>query len=108
LNVGFQLDDLIIIRSDGTPIYNFTVIVDDYDIQIGHVIRGDIHLNNTSKRMNMLEAFGASLPMYAHLPMILEADGAKLSKRQGAADIREYRGQVYLPKAQLNYLVCFG
>lgn len=103
-----QLDDLIIVRSDGTPTYNFTVIVDDYDMRITHVIRGDDHLNNTPRQMNMLVALGAPPPVYAHLPMILGPDGAKLSKRHGAVDIREYRDQGYLPEAMLNYLVRLG
>jgi glutamyl-tRNA synthetase len=103
-----QLDDLIIARSDGSPTYNFSVIVDDYDMQITHVIRGDDHLNNTPRQMNMLAALGAEPPVYAHLPMILGPDGAKLSKRHGAVDIREYREQGYLPEAMLNYLVRLG
>jgi glutamyl-tRNA synthetase len=103
-----QLDDLIIARSDGTPTYNFTVIIDDFDMQITHVIRGDDHLNNTPRQMNMLQALGAEPPVYAHLPMILGPDGAKLSKRHGAVDIREYREQGYLPAAMLNYLVRLG
>jgi len=103
-----QLDDLIIARSDGTPTYNFTVIIDDYDMKITHVIRGDDHLNNTPRQMNMLVALGATPPKYAHLPMILGPDGAKLSKRHGAVDIREYSNQGYLPEAMLNYLVRLG
>lgn len=103
-----ELDDLIIARSDGTPTYNFTVIVDDYDMKITHVIRGDDHLNNTPRQMNMLAALGAQPPAYAHLPMILGPDGAKLSKRHGAVDIRDYREQGYLPEAMLNYLVRLG
>jgi len=103
-----QLDDLIIARSDGTPTYNFTVIIDDFDMRITHVIRGDDHLNNTPRQMNMLAALGAKPPVYAHLPMILGPDGAKLSKRHGAVDIREYREQGYLPAAMLNYLVRLG
>jgi glutamyl-tRNA synthetase len=103
-----ELDDLIIARSDGTPTYNFTVIVDDHDMRITHVIRGDDHLNNTPRQMNMLAALGAEPPVYAHLPMILGPDGAKLSKRHGAVDIREYREQGYLPEAVLNYLVRLG
>jgi len=103
-----QLDDLIIARSDGTPTYNFTVIVDDSDMGITHVIRGDDHLNNTPRQMNMIAALGAEVPVYAHLPMILGQDGAKLSKRHGAVDIREYREQGYLPEAMLNYLVRLG
>jgi glutamyl-tRNA synthetase len=103
-----QLDDLIIARSNGTPTYNFTVVVDDYDMGITHVIRGDDHLNNTPRQMNMIAALGAKVPVYAHLPMILGPDGAKLSKRHGAVDIREYREQGYLPEAMLNYLVRLG
>ena len=103
-----ELDDLIIARSDGTPTYNFTVIIDDCDMAITHVIRGDDHLNNTPKQMNMLAALGAEVPVYAHLPMILGSDGAKLSKRHGAVDIRDYREQGYLPEAVLNYLVRLG
>lgn len=103
-----QLDDLIIARSDGTPTYNFTVIIDDYDMKITHVIRGDDHLNNTPRQMNMLVALGAEPPVYAHLPMILGPDGAKLSKRHGAVDIRDYEEQGYLPDAMLNYLVRLG
>jgi len=103
-----ELDDLIIARSDGTPTYNFSVVVDDYDMQISHVIRGDDHLNNTPRQMNMLAAMGAEPPVYAHLPMILGPDGAKLSKRHGAVDIREYRELGYLPEAVLNYLVRLG
>ena len=103
-----ELDDLIIARSDGTPTYNFTVIIDDYDMKISHVIRGDDHLNNTPRQMNMLAALGAEPPVYAHLPMILGPDGAKLSKRHGAVDIRDYREQGYLPEAVLNYLVRLG
>jgi glutamyl-tRNA synthetase len=103
-----QLDDLIIARSDGTSTYNFTVIIDDFDMNISHVIRGDDHLNNTPRQMNMLAALGAEPPTYAHLPMILGPDGAKLSKRHGAVDIREYSEQGYLPEAVLNYLVRLG
>lgn len=103
-----QLDDLIIARSDGSPTYNFTVVVDDSDMQITHVIRGDDHLNNTPRQINMLKALGAELPTFAHVPMILGADGAKLSKRHGAVDIRDYRDQGYLPEAMLNYLVRLG
>jgi len=103
-----QLDDLVIARPDGSPTYNFSVIIDDYDMQITHVIRGDDHLNNTPRQMNMLAALGAEPPVYAHLPMILGPDGAKLSKRHGAVDIREYEEQGYLPEAMLNYLVRLG
>ena len=103
-----QLDDLIIVRSDGSPTYNFTVVVDDADMEITHVIRGDDHLNNTPRQMNMIEALGATVPDYAHLPMILGVDGAKLSKRHGAVDIRDYRDRGVLPEALLNYLVRLG
>lgn len=103
-----ELDDLIIARSDGTPTYNFSVVVDDHDMKISHVIRGDDHLNNTPRQMNMLSAMGAEPPCYAHLPMILGPDGAKLSKRHGAVDIRDYRSEGYLPSAMLNYLVRLG
>ena len=103
-----ELDDLIIVRSDGTPTYNFTVVVDDSDMKITHVIRGDDHLNNTPRQMNMLQVLGVSPPQYAHLPMILGEDGTKLSKRHGAIDIRDYRDKGYLPEAMLNYLVRLG
>lgn len=103
-----ELDDLIIARSDGSPTYNFTVIVDDHDMEITHVIRGDDHLNNTPRQINMLGAMGVDPPRYAHLPMILGEDGAKLSKRHGAVDVREYRAEGYLPEALLNYLVRLG
>ena len=103
-----QLDDLVIARPDGSPTYNFSVIIDDFDMEITHVIRGDDHLNNTPRQMNMLAAMGAEPPVYAHLPMILGPDGAKLSKRHGAVDIREYKEQGYLREAMLNYLVRLG
>lgn len=103
-----ELDDLIIARSDGSPTYNFTVVVDDSDMQITHVIRGDDHLNNTPRQMNILLALGASVPVYAHLPMILGSDGKKLSKRTGAANVLQYREEGYLADALLNYLVKLG
>ncbi|HWG68896.1 MAG TPA: glutamate--tRNA ligase [Steroidobacteraceae bacterium] len=103
-----ELDDLIIARSDGTPTYNFCVVVDDMDMQITHVIRGDDHLNNTPRQMNMLLALGARPPIYAHLPMILGPDGAKLSKRHGAVSVLQYRDDGFLPEAILNYLVRLG
>jgi glutamyl-tRNA synthetase len=103
-----ELDDLIIARSDGTPTYNFCVVVDDMDMQITHVIRGDDHLNNTPRQLNMLLALGNRPPVYAHLPMILGSDGAKLSKRHGAVSVLEYRDQGFLPEAVLNYLVRLG
>lgn len=103
-----ELDDLIISRSNGSPTYNFCVVVDDFDMKITHVIRGDDHLNNTPRQMNMLAALDVEPPIYAHLPMILGPDGAKLSKRHGAVDIREYRDSGYLPAAVLNYLARLG
>jgi glutamyl-tRNA synthetase len=103
-----ELDDLIIARSDGTPTYNFCVVVDDMDMQITHVIRGDDHLNNTPRQLNMLLALGARPPVYAHLPMILGSDGAKLSKRHGAVSVLQYRDEGFLPEAVLNYLVRLG
>ncbi len=103
-----ELDDLIIARSDGTPTYNFCVVVDDSDMGVTHVIRGDDHLNNTPRQMNMLRALGAALPVYAHVPMILGADGAKLSKRHGAVSVLQYQQEGYLPDALLNYLVRLG
>lgn len=110
-NVAFdnaELDDLIIARSDGSPTYNFCVVVDDMDMKVTHVIRGDDHLNNTPRQINMLQALGATLPVYGHVPMILGADGAKLSKRHGAVSVLQYREDGYLPEALLNYLVRLG
>ncbi len=103
-----ELDDLIIARSDGTPTYNFCVVVDDADMGVTHVIRGDDHLNNTPRQMNMLLALGKTPPVYAHVPMILGPDGAKLSKRHGAVSVLEYQDQGFLPEALLNYLVRLG
>jgi glutamyl-tRNA synthetase len=103
-----ELDDLIIARSDGTPTYNFCVVVDDMDMEITHVIRGDDHLNNTPRQQNMLLALGRKPPVYAHLPMILGSDGAKLSKRHGAVSVLQYREEGFLPEALLNYLVRLG
>jgi glutamyl-tRNA synthetase len=103
-----ELDDLIIARSDGTPTYNFCVVVDDRDMGVTHVIRGDDHLNNTPRQMNMLEALGATPPAYAHVPMILGPDGAKLSKRHGAVSVLHYQEEGFLPDALLNYLVRLG
>ncbi len=103
-----ELDDLIIERSDGNPTYNFCVVVDDMDMGVTHVIRGDDHLNNTPRQMNMLRALGATPPVYAHLPMILGPDGAKLSKRHGALSVLQYQEDGYLPDALLNYLVRLG
>jgi len=103
-----ELDDLIIERSDGNPTYNFCVVVDDHDMKITHVIRGDDHLNNTPRQMNMLRAMGVGPPVYAHLPMILGPDGTKLSKRHGAVSVLHYREEGYLPEALLNYLARLG
>ncbi len=100
-----ELDDLIIARSDGSPTYNLSVVVDDLDMRVTHVIRGDDHLNNTPRQINILKALGAELPVYAHVPMILGADGARLSKRHGAVSVMQYRDEGYLPEALLNYLV---
>lgn len=103
-----ELDDLIIARSDGSPTYNLTVVVDDMDMNITHVIRGDDHINNTPRQINILKALKANLPHYAHLPMILGSDGARLSKRHGAVSVMQYRDDGYLPEALLNYLVRLG
>src|SRR6201986_3256889 len=103
-----ELDDLVIARPDGTPTYNFTVVVDDWDMKITHVIRGDDHINNTPRQINILRALGAILPLYAHVSMILGSDGKRLSKRHGAAGVMEYREAGFLPQALLNYLVRLG
>lgn len=103
-----ELDDLIIRRSDGSPTYNLTVVVDDLDMAISHVIRGDDHLNNTPRQINILKALGQEPPRYGHVPMILGDDGARLSKRHGAVSVIQYREQGYLPEALLNYLVRLG
>ncbi|HEX6550493.1 MAG TPA: glutamate--tRNA ligase, partial [Gammaproteobacteria bacterium] len=103
-----ELDDLIIARSDGTPTYNFTVVVDDMDMRITHVIRGDDHINNTPRQINIFNALGVETPRYAHLPMILGPDGTKLSKRHGAVSVMQYRDDGFLPEAVLNYLVRLG
>ena len=103
-----ELDDLIIARADGTPTYNFCVVVDDWDMGVTHVIRGDDHVNNTPRQINILETLGAKLPSYAHVPMILGADGVKLSKRHGAVGVIEYRALGFMPDALLNYLVRLG
>jgi glutamyl-tRNA synthetase len=105
---NIELDDLIIARSDGTPTYNFCVVVDDMDMGVTHVIRGDDHLNNTPRQMNMLLALGVKPPVYAHVPMILGPDGTKLSKRHGAVSVLQYEEEGYLPDALLNYLVRLG
>jgi len=103
-----ELDDLIIARADGSPTYNFVVVVDDWDMQITHVIRGDDHLNNTPRQIHIFNALGAPLPQFAHVPMILGEDGKKLSKRHGAMSILEYRNLGYLPDALVNYLARLG
>jgi glutamyl-tRNA synthetase len=103
-----ELDDLIIARSDGTPTYNLTVVVDDADMGIDYVIRGDDHINNTPRQINILKAMGVEPPRYAHLPMILGSDGQRLSKRHGAVSVMQYRDEGFLPEALLNYLVRLG
>ena len=103
-----ELDDLIILRSDGTPTYNFTVVVDDLDMKITHVIRGDDHINNTPRQINILKALGVTPPLYAHVSMILGSDGKRLSKRHGAVSVMQYREEGFLPEALLNYLVRLG
>lgn len=103
-----ELDDLVIVRSDGTPTYNFTVVVDDADMEVTHVIRGDDHLNNTPRQVNILKALGKQVPSYAHVPMILGHDGGRLSKRHGSVNVLNYRDEGYLPEAMLNYLVRLG
>ena len=102
------LDDLIIMRSDGTPTYNFTVVVDDVDMNITHVIRGDDHLNNTPKQIHIYKALGYEVPLFAHLPMILGSDKTRLSKRHGATSVIAYKEMGYLPEALVNYLVRLG
>ena len=103
-----ELDDLIIRRTDGSPTYNFCVVVDDWDMGITHVIRGEDHINNTPRQINILKAIGAQVPVYAHVSMILGDDGKKLSKRHGAVGVMQYRDDGYLPEALLNYLVRLG
>ncbi|MBS1269662.1 MAG: Glutamate--tRNA ligase [Gammaproteobacteria bacterium] len=103
-----ELDDLIIARSDGSPTYNLTVVVDDIDMEISHVIRGDDHINNTPRQINIIKALEAPLPVYAHVPMILGPDGKRMSKRHGAVSVTEYREQGFLPHAVLNYLARLG
>ena len=103
-----ELDDLIIARSDGTPTYNFCVVVDDVDMAITHIIRGDDHLSNTPRQIQLYRAFGAALPEFAHVPLILGTDKARLSKRHGATSVTAYRDMGYLPEAVVNYLVRLG
>lgn len=103
-----ELDDVILLRSDGIPTYNFSVVVDDMDMNISHVIRGDDHINNTPRQINIIHALGGNIPIYAHAPMILGSDGKRLSKRHGAVSVMQYRDDGYLPEALLNYLVRLG
>lgn len=103
-----ELDDLVIARSDGTPTYNLMVVIDDLDMKITHVIRGDDHINNTPRQINILQALGAELPHYGHIPMILGSNGKRLSKRQGDISVLQYRDEGYLPQALINYLVRLG
>lgn len=103
-----ELDDLVLLRADGVPTYNFGVVVDDLDMGITHVIRGDDHVNNTPRQVNILKALEAPLPQYAHVPMILGADGERLSKRHGAVSVVQYREEGYLPEALINYLARLG
>lgn len=103
-----ELDDLIIARQDSTPTYNFCVVIDDWDMQITHVIRGDDHVNNTPRQINILKALGAPIPTYGHVPMILGPDGQKLSKRHGAVSVMQYHTDGYLADAMINYLARLG
>ncbi len=103
-----ELDDLILVRSDGTPTYNFTVVVDDWEMGITHVLRGDDHINNTPRQIHIMQALEAKVPLYGHMPMLLSPEGKKLSKRDGAASVLDYRLQGILPEALLNYLVRLG
>jgi len=103
-----EIDDLVIVRADGVPTYNFAVVVDDSDMKISHVFRGDEHVNNTPWQINLFEALGAPLPIFAHVPIILGDDGLKLSKRRGAVSVTAYEDAGYLPEAMLNYLARLG
>ncbi len=103
-----QLDDFVLLRSDGTPTYMLAVVVDDHDMGVTHVIRGDDHLNNTFRQQVIIDAMGWPLPTYAHIPLILGPDGAKMSKRHGATSVFDYRGKGYLPEAMCNYLMRLG
>ncbi|HYL87589.1 MAG TPA: glutamate--tRNA ligase [Burkholderiales bacterium] len=103
-----ELDDLVLLRADGVPTYNFGVVVDDLDMNITHVIRGDDHVNNTPRQIHIFNALGAELPKFGHVPMILGADGERLSKRHGAVSVLQYRDEGYLPEALLNYLARLG
>ncbi|MDP3558725.1 MAG: glutamate--tRNA ligase [Legionellaceae bacterium] len=103
-----ELDDVVMVRSDGLPTYNFAVVVDDVDMNVSHVIRGEDHINNTPRQIHLFQALGASLPIFAHLPMILGEDGKKLSKRHGAVNVLDFKKAGYLPEALLNYMVRLG
>jgi glutamyl-tRNA synthetase len=103
-----ELDDLVLLRTDGVPTYNFGVVVDDIDMSMTHVIRGDDHVNNTPRQINLYRALGADLPLFAHVPMILGNDGQRLSKRHGAVNVLQYRDDGYLPEAMVNYLARLG
>jgi glutamyl-tRNA synthetase len=103
-----ELDDLVLLRADGVPTYNFGVVVDDLDMDITHVIRGDDHVNNTPRQIHIFNALGKPLPQFGHVPMILGADGERLSKRHGATSVVEYRNLGYLPEALVNYLARLG
>jgi glutamyl-tRNA synthetase len=103
-----ELDDLVIARPDGTPTYNFCVVVDDIDMAITHVIRGDDHVNNTPRQINIFRALGKEPPVYAHLPTVLNEQGEKMSKRNGAKPVTQYRDEGYLPDAMVNYLARLG
>jgi glutamyl-tRNA synthetase len=103
-----ELDDLVLLRADGVPTYNFGVVVDDLDMDITHVIRGDDHVNNTPRQIHIFNALGRELPAFAHLPMILGSDGERLSKRHGAVSVTQYRDEGFLPEALLNYLARLG
>ncbi|MEN5209115.1 glutamate--tRNA ligase [Stenotrophomonas terrae] len=103
-----ELDDMVIFRPDGYPTYNFAVVVDDWDMKINEVIRGDDHINNTPRQINLYQAIGAPVPKFGHMPMILDEQGAKLSKRTGAADVMQYKDAGYLPEALLSYLARLG
>jgi len=103
-----ELDDLVLARADGTPTYNFSVVVDDLDMRITHVVRGDDHVNNTPRQINIIRALGAEPPVYAHVPTVLGEDGAKLSKRHGAVSVMQYEQMGYLPEAMINFLARLG
>jgi glutamyl-tRNA synthetase len=103
-----ELDDLVILRADGVPTYNFGVVVDDLDMKMTHVIRGDDHVNNTPRQIHIFRALGNALPAFAHVPMILGADGERLSKRHGAVSVTQYRDEGFLPEALVNYLARLG